>query len=563
MIGTYGTSPFKTADDFKKPSDFISYYCDCDGFFSRNEIVDGRMVKETFHVKGELAYHNRYFGMKDCYISQNSFLRPKTQDKPNGGRLTTNLKHLNALYVDIDCYKKGYTQEEVLFILENDYFGHVIPEPTFVVNSGRGLYLLWRINEDRNALPRWKKVEDYLIEQCAELGADPQARDAARILRVPFSVNSKCGEQVRIMRFKDVRYTLHEIIREHHVTKSKKQQSRGRADGLPTYPYGHATAKQRKTANWIASALQIALPCFENYQETADFIARYINRVPRQERKRKVINIHQKSGLTAVLGGRIEDLHTLMSMRKGDGVGRELSLFLCRLWAFQATRDSEVALSAALELNAALDMPHDKEYVAEVTKSAEKHADKYHYKNDKIIKLLDIKEHEQRELRYICGVPADAAMRKSKANRRAYLVRLEKEGKTTKRKAVEERRNRIATLLVEGKDKTAICEELSISTRTFDRDKAAIVADGLLERVKAELERKARELKETVQRTAEGLKKAIRGAAVPRRENRGQQVSTNNQSLYLYTKGLCPFCIHPCGQLSFFTENGALVDLSG
>jgi hypothetical protein len=67
-----------------------------------------------------------------------------------------------------------------------------IPPPSFAMDSGRGLYLIWL--HDRlppAALKRWDHVQGR-IQKCLDpFGADPAAKDAARVLRLPGSTNSK------------------------------------------------------------------------------------------------------------------------------------------------------------------------------------------------------------------------------------------------------------------------------------------------------------------------------------------------------------------------------------
>ena len=56
--------------------------------------------------------------------------------------------------------------------LEENYFNKVIPIPNFVIDSGRGLYLILLINKlPCKALPLWKAVEEYLYNQLKQFGA--------------------------------------------------------------------------------------------------------------------------------------------------------------------------------------------------------------------------------------------------------------------------------------------------------------------------------------------------------------------------------------------------------
>ena len=84
--------------------------------------------------------------------------------------------------------------------LEENYFNKKIPIPNYVLDSGRGLYLIWRINKvPSQALPLWKAVQDYFYNQLKFLVAYRQALDSTRILRVPNSINSKSNTVVSVI----------------------------------------------------------------------------------------------------------------------------------------------------------------------------------------------------------------------------------------------------------------------------------------------------------------------------------------------------------------------------
>ncbi len=84
---------------------------------------------------------------KDVYASLNTYIGKK--------RRVATLKKINAVYVDLDVYNKNLTKAQALVWLHEEYYDKIIPAPTYVIDSGRGLYLIWKLkNEDRNALPR-------------------------------------------------------------------------------------------------------------------------------------------------------------------------------------------------------------------------------------------------------------------------------------------------------------------------------------------------------------------------------------------------------------------------
>jgi hypothetical protein len=134
---------------------------------------------------------------------------------PDAWRKEKYLSRLNACYADIDC---GRTENDepgaTLTSLEAQYrvelLAHdgILPQPSMIAHSGRGLYTLWLLRDERNpAIPPkaweefiqpYKEINRAIIERLRahELPADIGAHDAARVLRLPGSVHRKAGKRV-------------------------------------------------------------------------------------------------------------------------------------------------------------------------------------------------------------------------------------------------------------------------------------------------------------------------------------------------------------------------------
>ena len=171
----------------------------------------GWITRSVIDKKGYNQWHYKYAELKDLdmngeniYITLNTFYKPC--------RRLENIKELNTLFIDLDYYKTDKTEDQVLIDLEKNYFNQSIPIPNYVIDSGRGMYLIWLINAvPSQALPLWKAVQDYLYKQLKCFGADRQALDATRILRVPGSINSKSKTVVNILDEYEYVYDLREI----------------------------------------------------------------------------------------------------------------------------------------------------------------------------------------------------------------------------------------------------------------------------------------------------------------------------------------------------------------
>lgn len=134
---------------------------------------------------------------RDTWISQAEFTKPC--------RRIVHLARLGLLFVDIDSYKvewaKGKAPEQqaasLIYFCEQEG----IPRPSLIIFSGRGLQAKWLFEYSipRAVLLRWNACQKRLVEALASYGADPAAKDAARVLRLVETVNSKSGEVCRLV----------------------------------------------------------------------------------------------------------------------------------------------------------------------------------------------------------------------------------------------------------------------------------------------------------------------------------------------------------------------------
>lgn len=388
-------------------------YGNTEGYISRMYIDNPKYGTFTYHYTSDNLAKLPVLDEENLYISQNTFFRPI--------RNKDNLKRLNMLYMDLDCYKIGLSKEKVFYILCDEYIGRKIPRPTYIVDSGRGLYLLWRINEDRNAFPRWKKVQKYLHETLKDLGSDCSVvEDTARVLRVPGSINSKSGTRVEIIREYDYTYTLYEIIKDY-------------------IPEQEVTYKKDK-------------PKIKKYGKLIKFTT-----------------------LNTLYYSRIKDIEKLLLMRDklNRSSYRENCLFLYRFYCCQYYNDTQKALQMTLDLYRKLSdqSEYTEKDIALRTKSGEKYYLKGNVKftNKKIIELLGITKEEQDKLTTLIS-KENAKLRKAERNRKAYKRRLEAQGKNTKGQAKEIRRKQIKELIKENKSVYEICKTLKISKSTYYRE---------------------------------------------------------------------------------------------
>lgn len=184
---------------------------------------DGKWSQAHLPSDELLLIMNRFMGVENVYLSQGSF-----QD----ARSIAGLRQINTLFVDLDFYKirKDYSAEQICWQLEVNEYNRSIPEPSVILSSGRGLALIWYIESTPAAdLPLWQSIEDYLIYALHDYGADTAARDAARVLRIAGTVNSKSGQMAKFIRTYNTehRYSLKSIAEQYlAVNETKKKPTK-------------------------------------------------------------------------------------------------------------------------------------------------------------------------------------------------------------------------------------------------------------------------------------------------------------------------------------------------
>ena len=391
-------------------------HSDSKGWITKAEINSG--YKQWHYRYNELLEQD--FNQENVYISINTFY--------STFRRLEYLKELKAQFIDLDVYKTGFTKEQIIMHLEADYFNKSIPRPNLIIDSGRGLYLIWLLNSvPSKALPLWKAIEEYLYSVLKPFGADRQALDPTRILRVPGSINSKSKTTVNVIEQYDYIYDLREIQNEY----------------LPELEERKAKKKGRPS---------------------------------------KTVFIHRERSLYYA---RIQDIIKLCELREYDLRGhRELILFLYRYYLCYFLEDTQKALEDVLELNREFIYPLSETEVIRATRSAEKvylSKDKdYKYKNETLIELLLITELEETYMTTIIS-NKESKRRRSIRDEKRYKEKLKLEGKMSKKEELEQLRAKIKSLREQGFKNKEIMQMLGItSTTTFERHITYMKKNGLL-----------------------------------------------------------------------------------
>ena len=167
------------------------------GFFTVGTKPDGRWRQQSYELTLLPAVVKHADPTVDTYITQAAF---KTNN-----RLASNVLSVGVLFADLDTYncqglinKAPEDQAQALALYCRT---EGVPVPSIVLFSGRGLQPKWLLSTALGSisLKEWSYVEEKLIKILEPFGADTNAKDISRVLRLDQTINTKSGEYCRIV----------------------------------------------------------------------------------------------------------------------------------------------------------------------------------------------------------------------------------------------------------------------------------------------------------------------------------------------------------------------------
>lgn len=417
----------------------------CEHLF--NDTTDGYIQFLKINKDKEIKIYNTNFkGVKEIIEvikgEIDTYVAPNTMYKPS--RRVENIRQFRALYIDLDN-QEGNQLGITYKIFELEEQG-VIPMPSMVIDSGRGVHLYWRIvNAPYGALHTWQELEDMLYNKLKRYGADIQATDGARLLRVPGTINSKNNQECRIIYNNDeVEYSMYDL-REKHLNYKPYQLEL------------HQAKELKKQTKCTISTL------FNSY----------------------TLHLY-----------RADDIKMLCRLRNYDVVGyRNFILHCYAYWIGIYIRDTEVLEKEVIELNNAFKKPLKETEVkailrcipkaiakflnyqealenGQVKKVTKGMQDKggYWYKNETLINKLDITSEEQKKFKTIIS----QAEKYSRNNKRRMDARRNEEGLTLREQQKTKLMKKTKKLMKDKLKNKEIAEILKISIRQVQRYKALV-----------------------------------------------------------------------------------------
>lgn len=434
--------------ELKECSEFIEcIYTNNDECFVRvlskqkgiNKVYPVNALKETNKLRQIL----NKLGREDIFLSLNPF---RTMEKAT----RNNLFCINTIAVDVDYKKikefKDLDPMQVIKLLELDFFDARIPTPNYI-EYGNQLRLLYSIETcyipkyRDNVIRLAKRVSEVFAKELKEYGAEKQNIES--YMRVPRSINSKTGAEIKIFAYENaIRYTLGEI----------------QELWLEELPKWYKRKKGRVQAN------------------------------------KKVLKLHNVYSLNS---NRLIDFELIQSHLNSMGV-TELRARLCFLYrnyilirnkyqnGVLTEEDYSEARDKMLKFNNNFNKPLRENVIESATRVVNNR--QYLYKNDSLSDFLEL-TYEECELIGLQSIykPKTQAewnkdYHKKNSNRlkEKYKKELKDKGKLTKKEEIDQRRVKIKDLVQKGLKQKDIYTHLNISKRTCINDIKYLKEQGLI-----------------------------------------------------------------------------------
>ncbi|HDH91583.1 MAG TPA: hypothetical protein ENF38_01390 [Candidatus Aenigmarchaeota archaeon] len=199
----------------KLASRFISYlFKDCKGYIELRAIARDKTRAFSYFIKPQQALPEQWLKqmserkMHICFGVATRKQRKGTKE---------NCFYLPALWADLD---------------KNDIVLNGVPEPTLIINSGKGKHLYWLLEKPIRLEPDWKisSIEAILEGIAQKVGADTNPKDISRVLRLPGSFNPKYDPQIPV--------TLHSYSgKTYHIRTFTQFKTRKKTTYLPPAPW--------------------------------------------------------------------------------------------------------------------------------------------------------------------------------------------------------------------------------------------------------------------------------------------------------------------------------------
>lgn len=406
-------------DQYIKIFNYIDYYTNhkyAYRSFTVKELLSFKRLKQILN-EGQFEPVNLFYSVNTYNSYENSS--------------DSNIGQITNILIDID-YKKSYfnklTKDEFIKMMEYEYFGSVIPCPSAIIYTGNNFHITYKIKYPVNATDKSKtlakRIQKEISNKLSDFNADKSV-NLTTSTRFLYTYNSKTMNMVESKVYQDKLYELRDL-----------------KNYLPELPNWYDKWKEQKKKN---------------------------------KGKKKVQNFFN---LYNLLQTRLGDLEKIQELRDFSCHGyRELMCFLYRNFAIQSLLIGDSPEDSAkqaermlLEFNQRFKRPLIEKNVESKTRNVERK--QYNFKNETIITMLNIKDHEQRELKTIIDDNEYVRRQREydeKRKEERKKARRNEQGLTKREQEKQDKINKIKKLLNKGFKQVEIAKTLGIPKNTVSR----------------------------------------------------------------------------------------------
>lgn len=424
------------------------------------------------------SYHENSFNQNYCnnYLSVSTFWNSST-------RKEFNVKEVKRLYVDLDSHDNPFNLDEAKllsdYMLDNWFDDLELPEPNYIIFSGRGLQVLFTLGGCTN-VSEWKPYQTALLKTCQKLLKDlkehslseasvvaiehepeiDMLKDASRVHRVPNTTNLKSNAEAKLLyQNEDHVYTLNELNTNYEAFSD---------DNLVTEKKKKKKKKNQKKNKSEPTERDVDLSGIDMDDKQG-------------------IDPHFFEIIEKTIKPRLNDLETLIRLRNEAGVdaGYRNNLIAIAIPTLVSCgcKNDEV-IKEAHRINSLFNKPLKNAEVNDwlnsclkkkeiVNADGKKGVSRVYYRfyTNTIIDKLQITKEEQDSMQVLCDEKIKKKRNREKNKERQNANRREVYAKKTadKRKEKEERSNRIHELSADGMSVRQIAKQLGVSVGTVSK----------------------------------------------------------------------------------------------
>lgn len=420
-------------------------------------------------------YHDNDYNRNQYnnYLSVSTF-------KSGRSKCEANVKVVKRLYLDMDAHDNPINLDEAKllsdYMMDNWFDECELPEPNYIIFSGRGVQVLFTIDGCTN-VTEWKPYQTALLNSCQKLLEElkhhslsdasvvavehdvsiDMLKDASRVHRVPNTTNLKSNVAAKLLyQNEDHVYTLNELNKNYEAFSNDKLG-----------PKKDKKKTQKKTKS-------------EPTERDVDLSGIDMD-------GKQAIDPHFFEIIDKTIRPRLTDLETLIKLRNEAGIGggyrnNLISIYIPTL--VSCGYKNEDVVKEAHRINSLFNKPLKQAEVNDwlnsclkkkeiVNADGKKGVSRVYYRfyTNTIIDKLQITKEEQDSMQVLCDEKIKKKRNREKNKERQNANRREVYAKKTadKRKEKEERNNRIHELSADGMSVRQIAKQLGVSVGTVSK----------------------------------------------------------------------------------------------